>query len=95
MVPLESVTQVEGSRTGLDSHPRGLQPFIRLRRTTTWHGNACSKHFPPVVAREVRHLQNFFPFPQREEEEEVLEDDNFTADYRKDDPNVDPVGFLA
>ena len=49
---------------------------------------------PTVSAREVRNLQNFFPFSRREEEEEALEDDVVKEEERNDDPDKDPVGFL-
>ena len=72
----------------------GTQLYIRLCRMIAKHANVCSENLPPAAAREVRNLQNFFPFPWRKEEEEALEDDDLAADCRKDDPDVDPVGFL-
>ena len=60
----------------------------------TRHANACSEHLPPAAAREVKNLQNVFPFPWRQEEEEALEDNDLAVDCQKDDPDIDPVGFL-
>ena len=67
----------------------------RLRCMIPRHSSACPEHLPPVAAMEVKYFQNFFPFPRRKQEKEALEDDDLAADWRKDDPDADPVDFLA
>ena len=40
---------------------------------TARYSNVRRVHLPPVAVSEEKNLQNFFPLPRREEEEEALE----------------------
>ena len=93
--PGEPATQVRGGEKGQGNCPRGLQPSNRLCRIISRHTSANSAHLPPAAAREVRYLQNFLPFPRRQEEEEALEVDDLEVDTRKDNLDDDPVDFLG
>ena len=88
-------TQVVGDGTGAGIPAGGLQPSIRQRRITARHANADLECLPPAAVREVRNLQNFFPFPPREEEEEALEDDYVKEESRKEDPDEDHADLLG
>ena len=92
--PWKPATQVGGGGTGHSSHPGGLQLSNRLHLMIARHSSAWSERLSPAAAREVRYSQNFFPFPQWEEEEEALEDDDLAEDWQKDDPDADLVGFF-
>ena len=67
----EPTTQVGGGETVPGNRPRGLQPSKRRRHIIPRHANADSECLPPAAVREARYLQNFFPFPLREEEKEA------------------------
>ena len=67
--------------------PNGVprQSTPRCQRTAK-HANAARAHLSPAVVREAKNLQNFFPLPQRAEEEEVLEpNEEDEAENRKED----------
>ena len=66
-------TQVGGGGTE-PSNSDGVSPLsIPWHSRTVRHSNAERVHLPLAAVREARNLQNFFPFPRREEEKETLE----------------------
>ena len=91
--PEAPVTQVGGDRTALCSHlGETLHSTCQCWRTAR-HVNADRVRLSPVVVREARNIQNFFPFPQTKRKK-LLKDDDAEEEDHKDVPQEEPEDRL-
>ena len=93
--PEERAPQAGDGERVCGTRPGGLQPSKRQHHMISRHASAGLAWLSPEAARWARNLQNFFPFPLQEEEEEALEDDDVEEVERNDEPGKDPAAFWS